>query len=56
MGHDSMHADLIYQHATRDADRAIADALDRLGRGVWRGEWHGDETTLVADPPGDKAD
>jgi integrase len=28
MGHDSDHAALIYQHATRDADRKIADALD----------------------------
>jgi integrase len=29
MGHDSMSAALIYQHATSEADRAIADALDR---------------------------
>lgn len=29
MGHDSMHAALIYQHATSAADRAIALALDR---------------------------
>ena len=29
MGHDSMNAALIYQHATSEADRAIADALDR---------------------------
>jgi hypothetical protein len=28
MGHDSDRAALIYQHATRDADRKIADALD----------------------------
>ena len=28
MGHDSDRAALIYQHATRDADRRIADALD----------------------------
>jgi integrase len=28
MGHDSNRAALIYQHATRDADRKIADALD----------------------------
>lgn len=27
MGHDSDQAALIYQHATRDADRRIADAL-----------------------------
>lgn len=28
MGHDSMNAAIIYQHATREADRAIADGLD----------------------------
>ncbi|HEX6517897.1 MAG TPA: hypothetical protein VF049_20230, partial [Nocardioidaceae bacterium] len=28
MGHDSVHAALIYQHATSRADRAIARALD----------------------------
>ena len=28
MGHDSMNAAIIYQHATRRADRAIANALD----------------------------
>lgn len=28
MGHDSMNAAIIYQHATRPADRAIANALD----------------------------
>ncbi|MET8334892.1 hypothetical protein ABZV14_00715 [Streptosporangium canum] len=27
MGHDSDRAALIYQHATRDADQKIADAL-----------------------------
>ncbi|MEV6979931.1 hypothetical protein AB0M95_01510 [Sphaerisporangium sp. NPDC051017] len=27
MGHDSDRAALIYQHATRDADQRIADAL-----------------------------
>jgi hypothetical protein len=27
MGHDSMSAALIYQHATSDADRAVAQAL-----------------------------
>jgi len=35
MGHDSMNAAIIYQHATRPADRAIANALDvqlRAGR------------------------
>lgn len=34
MGHDSMRAALIYQHATRDADRRIADSLDGQIRGV----------------------
>lgn len=29
MGHDSMHAALIYQHATARADQAIARALDK---------------------------
>ena len=28
MGHDSMNAAIIYQHATREADRVVADALD----------------------------
>src|SRR5664279_2659665 len=32
MGHDSMNAAIIYQHATREADHVIADGLDaRLG-------------------------
>lgn len=30
MGHSSMRAALIYQHATAKRDRAIADAMDRL--------------------------
>ncbi|SOD72956.1 site-specific recombinase XerD [Jatrophihabitans sp. GAS493] len=34
MGHDSMRAALIYQHATRDADRRIADGLDGQIRAV----------------------
>jgi len=28
MGHDSVNAAIIYQHATREADHVIADALD----------------------------
>jgi integrase len=32
MGHDSSHAAMIYQHATREADRAIADAVDAAVR------------------------
>lgn len=30
MGHSSMRAALIYQHAAAKRDRAIADAMDRL--------------------------
>lgn len=30
MGHDSMRAALIYQHATQGADRKIADAMEAL--------------------------
>ncbi len=29
MGHDSASAAMIYQHATAEADQAIADALDK---------------------------
>jgi hypothetical protein len=29
MGHDSARAAMIYQHATAEADQAIADALDK---------------------------
>ncbi len=49
MGHDSMTAALIYQHASRTADRAIADHLDghfRLpSRSAGRApaEGHGDD-------------
>ena len=34
MGHDSMNAAIIYQHATREADRVIADALDARMRAL----------------------
>jgi hypothetical protein len=30
MGHDSMAAALIHQHASRDADKSIADHLDAV--------------------------
>ena len=33
MGHASMRAALIYQHATADRDQAIAAALSRLATG-----------------------
>ncbi len=36
MGHDSMHAALIYQHATREVDDAIARALDERIRTAQR--------------------
>jgi hypothetical protein len=32
LGHDSSRAALIYQHATADADRAIADAVSEQVR------------------------
>lgn len=38
MGHASMRAALIYQHATAPRDRAIADALDRMMVDDRRGE------------------
>jgi hypothetical protein len=34
MGHSSMRAALIYQHATTDRDAAIAAALSDLARGA----------------------
>jgi hypothetical protein len=34
MSHDSMRAALIYQHATRDADSRIADAIEQQIRQV----------------------
>ncbi len=34
MGHDSMRAALIYQHATDAGDRRIADALDAVINGA----------------------
>jgi hypothetical protein len=34
LGHSSVRAALIYQHATRDRDRAIAEALGALVREV----------------------
>ena len=30
MGHDSPQAALIYQHANREADQGIADAIDKV--------------------------
>jgi integrase len=34
MGHDSARAAMIYQHATAEADQAIADALDKRIEGA----------------------
>ncbi len=48
MGHDSDRAALIYEHATRDADRKIADALDTRVMEVRRDG--GDEGTAGAVP------
>ncbi|GII63391.1 hypothetical protein Skr01_34760 [Sphaerisporangium krabiense] len=39
MGHDSDRAALIYQHATRDADQRIADALSARGGGTAEKRW-----------------
>ncbi|MEO6700311.1 MAG: site-specific integrase [Jatrophihabitantaceae bacterium] len=38
MGHDSMRAALIYQHATRDADRRIAEGMEQQIRRATTGE------------------
>lgn len=45
MGHDSMRAALIYQHATEGADRKIADAIERLigDQDIGGPEGNGDE-------------
>ena len=36
MGHDSPRAALIYQHANREADQGIADAIDRAEKAARR--------------------
>ncbi|MEU4472729.1 hypothetical protein [Micromonospora sp. NPDC023888] len=36
MGHDSPRAALIYQHANREADQVIADAIDKAVRAARR--------------------
>ncbi|MEV0228691.1 hypothetical protein [Nonomuraea sp. NPDC050786] len=44
MGHDSDCAALIYQHATRDADQRIADALtarvEAEQKKIAKDQWH----------------
>ena len=52
MGHSSMRAALIYQHATADRDRAIAKALDDLLTGRF-GHVAGTKGTPVKDKPKD---
>lgn len=58
MGHDSMRAALIYQHASDTGDRRIADALDAVieaAESTPAGERSdGDESTV--DPSGTDAD
>ena len=45
MGHDSMRAALIYQHASREADRSIAEHLDDALDAVDRDDDEGDDGT-----------
>jgi hypothetical protein len=47
MGHDSLRAALIYQHATQKADRRIADGLERML------DEHGEPTQDGEDSPDD---
>jgi hypothetical protein len=35
IGHSSTRAAMVYQHATRDRDQAIASALDNLIEDAW---------------------
>jgi integrase len=46
MGHASPRAALIYQHATRERDVVIAQALDGMIRDVLDREWHANGTTV----------
>jgi hypothetical protein len=67
MGHDTMRAALIYQHATRDADSRIADALAQHINGSTRATTpkvrtlrsphlaHAERTTHDPHRPGDSA-
>jgi len=52
MGHDSPRAALIYQHATSDADRAVAAALDALLQAL-NGPQADEESGREARPGGD---
>ena len=51
MGHDFMSAAIIYQHATSEADRAVAEAL---GVQVEEVERVAGETEKSADGPGEE--
>jgi integrase len=51
MGHDSMRAALIYQHATRDADSRIADAIEQQIRQVRGGSTSAIARSLHELPP-----
>jgi hypothetical protein len=42
LAHASARAALIYQHAGTDRDRAIAQALDEIGRAAAKGRQTGD--------------
>jgi hypothetical protein len=51
MGHGSMRAALIYQHATSEPDREIAAALDlRIGRATGE-KWPGSGPTVGIEQP-----
>jgi integrase len=52
MGHDSMRAALIYQHASREADRSIADHLDAALGAIDDDDEDGDGTAGVLVPVG----
>jgi hypothetical protein len=43
MGHDSVRAALIYQHASIDADRHIAASMGGAARAVWSESTDNDE-------------
>ncbi|WP_405706460.1 tyrosine-type recombinase/integrase [Streptomyces sp. NBC_00069] len=58
MGHSTARAALIYQHASADRDRLIADALSKLVQGTRKdtrkGKGHaGGHAGLIADPGND---
>ena len=48
MGHDSMRAALIYQHASREADKSVADYLDAALDAIDQGDDEDDDGTAGA--------